>query len=131
MDNNPISKPIYHVLLYEENSNVQYLSLRNNGLNDIGIQYLSCALGELKRANTKLFSLNLNSNSISDEGARYLAKALRTNRTLLVLNLANNQIGDKGAMALAEVISKFPMTFDEIIHRRYVMAGRIYENSVN
>ncbi|CAF0784193.1 unnamed protein product [Brachionus calyciflorus] len=131
LDNNPIQTPIYHVLLYEENSNVQNLSLRNNKLGDIGVQYLSCALGELKRSNTKLLSLNLNTNSIGDEGAKHLAKALRTNRALLVLNLANNQIGDEGANALSEVISKFPMTFEEIKHRRYVMSGRTFEKSTS
>ena len=57
-------------------------------------------------------------------------KGLRTNRTLLVLNIANNSIGDKGAKAFAEVISKFPMSFDEIVYRRYVMSGRSFDKPV-
>jgi hypothetical protein len=44
--------------------------------------------------------------------------------------LSNNNIGDEGGKALAEVIAKFPLTFNEIIHRRYVISGRSYEKSV-
>jgi hypothetical protein len=48
----------------------------------------------------------------------------------LVLNLANNSIGDKGAKAFAEVISRFAMSFDEIVYRRYVMSGRSFDKPV-
>ena len=60
-----------------------------------------------------------------------ILKALRTNRTLLSLNLAQNFIGDIGAKALADVISRFPLTFPEIVYRRYVISGRSLEKSVS
>lgn len=75
--------------------------------------------------------MNLSGNKISDIGAVYLARALRTNRTLLSINLSQNNIGDIGAKALADVISRFPLTFAEIIYRRYVISGRSFEKSVN
>lgn len=56
---------------------------------------------------------------------------MRTNRTLLSLNLAQNTIGDVGAKALADVISRFPLTFAEIVYRRYIMSGRSFEKSVS
>lgn len=129
LDNNPIQGSIYEVLLYEENSNVQNISLRNNQLDDVAAQNLSFGLGDIRRQNSKLLTLNLSCNQINDAGALCLARALRTNRTLLSLNLAQNNITDKGAKAFSDVVSKFPLSFEELVHRRYVMSGRSFDKS--
>lgn len=131
LDNNPIPGPIYEVLLYEENSNVQNLSLRNNQLDDVAAQNLSFGLGDIRRQNSKILTLNLSCNQISDTGALCFARALRTNRTLLSLNLAQNCITDAGAKALSDVISRFKLSFEELVHRRYVMSGRSFDKSAS
>jgi Ran GTPase-activating protein (RanGAP) involved in mRNA processing and transport len=46
--------------------------------------------------------LDLSNNSISDEGARYLADALMHNTGLIELNVTNNDFTELGARALAE-----------------------------
>ncbi len=74
MDNNPIDYPIYHILLHEKNSNLQNLSLRNNQIDDISCEHLSLALGDVKTRNEKLITLNLSSNSIGDDGAKFIAR---------------------------------------------------------
>lgn len=76
MDNNPIATPVYHILLYEKSSNVQNISLRNNQLDDVAIDYISFGLGDLKNQNTKIQSLNLSSNKITDVGAIALARVI-------------------------------------------------------
>ncbi len=129
LDNNPIPTPIYEVLIYEENSSVQNLSLRSNQLDDVAAQNLSFALGDTRRQNSKLLTLNLSCNKITDTGAICLARSLRTNRSLLSLNLSQNFLTDVGAKSFADVISKFPLTFEELVHRRYVMSGRSYDKS--
>lgn len=131
LDNNPIPTSIYEVLLYEENSNVQNLSLRSNQLDDVAAQNLSFGLGDIRRQNSKLLTLNLSCNQISDVGANCLARALRTNRSLLSLNLSQNCITDVGAKAFADVISKFPLSFEELVHRRYVISGRKFDKSTS
>lgn len=62
------------MLLYEENSNVQNLSLRSNQLDDVAAQNLSFGLGDIRRQNSKLLTLNLSCNQISDVGANCLAR---------------------------------------------------------
>jgi hypothetical protein len=126
---------------------LQNLSLRSSQIDDEKAEAISYALGGLKRQNKKLLTLNLNSNKIADKGAIALArvflfkfdllnqnqffigfyksfKALRTNRTLLSLSLANNNIGDDGAKALSDVISRFQLKHEEILHRRNIISGR-------
>jgi Ran GTPase-activating protein (RanGAP) involved in mRNA processing and transport len=53
-----------------------------------------------------LTHLNLNDNSIGDEGAKALAQVLPSMTGLTKLDLKSNQIGDAGADALANVLSK-------------------------
>lgn len=60
----------------------------------------------------------------------FFLKALRTNRTLLALSLSNNRIGDQGAKSFSEVISRFALTFEEILYRRQVFSGRNGDKSV-
>ena len=110
---------------------MENLSLRNNKIDDISAEYISYGIGDVKRQNKKLINLNLSGNLIGDHGAISLARSLRTNRSLLILNLSNNQIGDPGAKAFADVISRFPLTLEEITHRRYIISGRVFDKSVS
>ena len=48
---------------------VQNLSLRHCGMTDKGAKSIGEALGTVKRTNTKLVTLNLAGNQISDQGA--------------------------------------------------------------
>ncbi|KAI8606157.1 hypothetical protein EDD21DRAFT_349318 [Dissophora ornata] len=61
------------------------------------------ALSEALKTNTTLTTLNLQRNSIEKEGALALSEALKTNTTLTTLNLKNNSIGKEGALALTNV----------------------------
>ncbi|KAF9944781.1 hypothetical protein BGZ72_001964, partial [Mortierella alpina] len=62
------------------------------------------ALAEALKANSTVATLNLQSNSIGDDGAKVLAEALKTNKTVVTLKLYNNLIGSDGAKALAEAL---------------------------
>ncbi|KAJ8311435.1 hypothetical protein KUTeg_010790 [Tegillarca granosa] len=101
LDGNPVKEENWHELISEE-SPVQNLSLRYCGITDKGAEHLGSALGQIKKSNTKLVSLNLAGNHISDSGMEHIAIGLRMNRTLLSLSLASNQIGDRGAVKLGE-----------------------------
>lgn len=57
--------------------------------------------------------LNLSSYRITNEGARALSKALRSNRSVSYLNLANNWIDD-GSLAIIEVLQPFLLKCTEI-----------------
>ncbi|CAF0714616.1 unnamed protein product [Brachionus calyciflorus] len=111
--------------LIASDSVIQHLSLRNCKITDIGAEKLGRELGTIRNQNTKLLSLNLSGNSITDNGAIEIARGLRTNRTLLVLNLSGNQIGDLGACKLAETLSRFKMTHEEIVRRRTMKRERL------
>ena len=43
-------------------------------------------------------------NSIGDEGAEYLAEALKVNNSVTEINLNHNSIGSEGAKHLAEAL---------------------------
>lgn len=117
LDGNVVKEENWHELITDE-SPVQNLSLRHCGITDLGAKSIGEALGTVKRANTKLVSLNLAGNQISDQGAVDIANGLRMNRTLMSLSLASNQIRDKGAVKLGEVLSRFPLSHEEVVERR-------------
>jgi len=52
---------------------VQHLSLRYNGITDIGAEHLGKALGTVQFQNMKLLTLNLNGNKITDKGVQFFA----------------------------------------------------------
>lgn len=85
------------------------LLLEGVELMDCGIGPVGCrALGNslILGGNTSLLSLKLELNlGLGDEGARELARGLRTNRTLKQLSLNYCDIGPAGAEALAEVLA--------------------------
>ena len=46
------------------------------------------------------------------------------NRNLLSLSLAGNQVSDAGAKRLAEVLSRFPLSHEEVVERRKMLSGK-------
>ena len=46
------------------------------------------------------------------------------NRNLLSLSLAGNQVSDTGAKRLAEVLSRFPLSHEEVVERRKMLSGK-------
>lgn len=121
--NGPVEEQNWFELIGEE-SPIQNLSLRHCGINDKGAIMLGRCLGSMKRSNTKLLTLNLSNNKIGNAGLEEIAQGLRMNRTLLSLALASNEIGDKGALKLAEVLSRFPLTHEEVVERRRQQSDR-------
>ncbi|CAF0719168.1 unnamed protein product [Adineta steineri] len=118
LDANPIPLERYEVLLTDENSPIVNLSLRHCRITERGAASIAQGLGNERRQNKKLQTLNLAYNSIGDNGAESIACSLKFNRTLLVLNLSSNDISDNGAQKLSEVLSKFPLTQEELVYRR-------------
>ena len=57
---------------------VQHLSLRYNRISDVGAESLGKTLGSAQKQNTRLISLNLNGNQITDTGAGHLAQVTNT-----------------------------------------------------
>ena len=86
----------------KENTTLQMLNLKWNGIGAAGAQWIAEALKENKTVQT----LNLGSHEIGAEGARAIAAALEENRTLKELNLRWTQIGDAGAGAIADALLK-------------------------
>lgn len=121
LDNNPLTLEHYDVLFTDDNLPFTSLSLRHCRITEKGAALIAQGLGNERRQNKKLLTLNLASNSIGDQGAEHIANSLKFNRTLLVLNLSLNDIGDAGAESLAEVLSKFPLTTDELAYRRQLL----------
>ncbi|KAL5019458.1 hypothetical protein ScPMuIL_002350 [Solemya velum] len=117
LDSNPVREQNWHELLTEE-CPVQNLSLRHCGITDKGAEMLGHSLGSARKTNTKLIALNLSGNQIGDAGMEHIANGLRMNRSLLSLSLANNHIGNKGAQKIGEVLSRFPLTHEEVVERR-------------
>ncbi|KAK3095987.1 hypothetical protein FSP39_021669 [Pinctada imbricata] len=117
LDGNAVKEENWHELIHDD-SPVQNLSVRHCCITDKGAAKLGEALGTVKRANTKLISLNLSGNRITDEGVVHLGNGLRMNRTLMSLSLASNQVGDKGASKIGEVLSRFPLSHEEVVERR-------------
>ncbi len=53
---------------------VQHLSLRYNGITDVGAERLGQALGTTNKQNSRLLSLNLTGNRLTDAGAGHIAQ---------------------------------------------------------
>ncbi|CAM4814302.1 unnamed protein product [Rotaria magnacalcarata] len=130
LDANPIPFEHYEVLLTDENSPIISLSLRHCQITERGASLIGQGLGNERRQNKKLQTLNLAYNSLGDSGAEHIARSLKFNRSLLVLNLSSNDISDQGVQKLAEVLSKFPLTEDELIYRRKLLLHSSISESV-
>ncbi|XP_046577270.1 leucine-rich repeat-containing protein 71-like [Haliotis rubra] len=123
LDGNSVEEENWYQLIGDDSS-VQTLSLQHCSITDAGVEGISRALGTAKRFNTKLLSLILTGNRITDVGAEHLARGLRMNRRLMSLSLANNQIGDMGVKKIAEALSRFPLTHEELVERRRLISEK-------
>lgn len=85
------------------NRSMRHLVLDFNSFGDKGVQHLSRTLSQ---SSCTLHDLHLFGNSISADGAEYLADALLHNKSLRSLILSFNQIGDRGVAALAAALTK-------------------------
>jgi len=130
LDANPIPFEHYEVLFMDDNCPIINLSLRHCRITERGAAFIAQGLGTERRQNKKLQTLNLAYNSIGDHGAEHIARSLKFNRALLVLNLSSNDISDDGAEKLAEVLSKFPLTQEELIYRRKLLLQSSVSESV-
>ena len=70
------------------------------GQQDGGFEHLLMPI----RVKMKLRHLDLSSNNIGDEGARYVSKSIHGMRELRHLDLSSNNIGDEGAKYLSQSI---------------------------
>jgi hypothetical protein len=66
----------------------------------------SCAL----QMTASLSSLHFNRLTLSDAGAKVIARSLVTNQSLVDVSLSRAEIGEEGAMALAEFVSNSRLT---------------------
>jgi Leucine-rich repeat (LRR) protein len=80
------------------------------------------ALAKALRGAPTLVTLYLDGNSIGDEGARALAKALHSAPTLETLYLDGNSIGDKGAHALAKALPNAPALHTLTLYKNSISA---------
>lgn len=63
-------------MIYSKILRIQHLSLRNCRITDFGAEKLSREIGTIRNQNTKLLSLNLSGNLITDNGAIEIARVL-------------------------------------------------------
>ncbi|KAG0276703.1 hypothetical protein BGZ95_007167 [Linnemannia exigua] len=75
----------------------------SQGGSEFGMEQLK-RLADILKANVTLTILNLNNNSIEENGAVVLSEAIKTNSTLITLNLTTNSIGENGTVALSEAL---------------------------
>ncbi|CAF1059890.1 unnamed protein product [Didymodactylos carnosus] len=130
LDSNPLTNERYDVLLTDDTISIVNLSLRHCRITERGAAHISNGLGNERRQNSKLQTLNLGYNEIGDAGAEQIAKGLKFNRTLLVLNLSSNDISDNGSEKLAAVLSKFPLSREELLYRRQLLLHSAISESV-
>ncbi|CAB3233031.1 unnamed protein product [Arctia plantaginis] len=117
LDNTTVTEANYYILL-DDDSPLKYLSLSRCKLNDTAVKMIALRLQHPSKASKTLTVLNLSSNKISDEGAKYLGDTLRTNRQLAYLNLSGNLISDTGVDGILSSLITFKLTTDEINEKR-------------
>ncbi|KAL0238597.1 hypothetical protein GEMRC1_013070 [Eukaryota sp. GEM-RC1] len=84
--------------------------MRNGSVTELDLQENSIgnegaiALAEALKVNSTVTQINLVVNSIGTEGAIALADALKVNSTVTRIDLGSNSIGTEGAIALAEAL---------------------------
>lgn len=116
LDDTHVPQKNYATLL-QNGHLLRNLSLKRCKLNDNTCKEIAASI-EIGTPGATLQTLELSSNSISDEGAVAFANVLRRNRYLLHLNLSGNYITDEGAAAILKVLMEFPMTQNEILQKR-------------
>ena len=81
---------------------LKFSSIQNLDLSDTEIDVEGArAIAKMLKSNTSIQELNLSFNSIGDEGATSIASVLDGNSTLHSLKMRRNGIGNKGAFAFA------------------------------
>ncbi|CAB3233316.1 unnamed protein product [Arctia plantaginis] len=127
LDNSIIPQGRYQILI-QNTSQLSYLSLNRCEINDDVCKEIGINLTFGKGASNSLNVLELASNDITDVGAEYLGKMLRTNRRLLHLNLAGNKITDIGGKALLTALMDFNLTCDEVLEIKTKRYNFLKEN---
>lgn len=83
---NPRENPLPTLIL--DNSSIKTLNLSRNGIDDVGIRYISSSI----KNNQSLNTLILNGNHMTDKGVEYLSEALQQNNTLIHLDITENDM---------------------------------------
>ncbi|XP_060809812.1 uncharacterized protein LOC106142298 [Amyelois transitella] len=117
LDDSNIPERNYHDLL-EYQTHLQVLSLARCSITDAECALLIPKLAYPHPASKTLVALCLTGNYISDEGARLLGQALRSNRALTYLNLCGNRINNNGAVDMLRSLMEFPVTSEEMVMKR-------------
>ncbi|XP_039760352.1 leucine-rich repeat-containing protein 71-like [Pararge aegeria] len=115
LDGSPVLGADYTMLL--ETTKLRYLSLSKCNIQDDTCKLIAVKLQNMCCAQNLLL-LNLSTNRITDEGAKHISNALRTNRHLRYLDLSDNHITDCGAGQILDVLIEFPLTYDEMMGMR-------------
>lgn len=118
LDESPLPEGNYAILLNEEGNVLKHLSLARCFINDVVCEQIASKLHYNMAAGNQILTLNLSSNHITDEGAKFLSDSLRTNRRLRYLNLANNRITDTGFSYILDTLTEFPLTANEIVQKK-------------
>jgi hypothetical protein len=92
---------------------IHHLSLRGNHIDDAAASRLAQVL--MEHPQSRLVSLNLWGNDITDTGATALARMLRVNNVLQALDLGNNRLSDAGLLELVRVFLMKQVTSQEEI----------------
>jgi hypothetical protein len=100
---------------------VSIVSLRSNQLKDQHMKAIGECLSNLTAPSPAIQYLSLWDNQITDQGATFLASALKTNRSLISLNLGKNNIGLEGFQAIAGALTRAVLTPAEANNRRKVV----------
>ena len=102
----------------KKHNEILMINLSGNKIGCLGCKEISEFLESstsVSDGNCKLSSLNLNHNLVTDEGVKYLAKALKHNNCKLnSLNLADNELTNEGVKCLAEVLKDSNCTLSSL-----------------